>query len=307
MRLAPEDISNKRILFSALDWGLGHVMRSIPLLKKLHNQGCSIFIACDIAQEKLFREELKEVVFLAHTGYSFKFRGKGSFSSDLFFQFPKLLNRLKKERKQVAYFVDTHQIDIVLSDQRMGFYSKTTTSILLTHQLNLPLSILQKPAQWFYTYWVNKFTTIWIPDLAPPNNLAGKLSETKKKNAIYIGWLSRFSKLNSRSNSKTYKIGVIVSGPAPYSDSFFVEMKQRLINQSDKSFIIYHKAEPLEVGQLSIFNCTATDEMQSLLLSAEKIITRAGYSSMMDLKVLDVPAEYIPTPGQSEQEYLVRR
>jgi hypothetical protein len=42
------------------------------------------------------------------------------------------------------------------------------------------------------------------------------------------------------------------------------------------------------------------------MLQAEKIVVRSGYSTIMDLAVLGVlnKAEFHPTPGQTEQEYL---
>jgi predicted glycosyltransferase len=40
------------------------------------------------------------------------------------------------------------------------------------------------------------------------------------------------------------------------------------------------------------------------ILSAETIISRNGYSTLMDLKFLNKKVILIPTPGQLEQEYL---
>jgi hypothetical protein len=48
------------------------------------------------------------------------------------------------------------------------------------------------------------------------------------------------------------------------------------------------------------------EELLPLLQQADKIIVRSGYSTIMDLAVLGLlhKAEFHPTPGQSEQEYL---
>jgi UDP-N-acetylglucosamine:LPS N-acetylglucosamine transferase len=45
-------------------------------------------------------------------------------------------------------------------------------------------------------------------------------------------------------------------------------------------------------------------ELGKLLDFSEHIICRAGYTSIMDLAVLRKKAMIIPTPGQTEQEYL---
>jgi predicted glycosyltransferase len=46
------------------------------------------------------------------------------------------------------------------------------------------------------------------------------------------------------------------------------------------------------------------DELKEILLHSEKIICRSGYSTIMDLIRLNKGALLIPTPGQTEQEYL---
>jgi len=37
------------------------------------------------------------------------------------------------------------------------------------------------------------------------------------------------------------------------------------------------------------------------------VISRSGYTTIMDLAVLEKKAYFIPTPGQNEQEYLAKR
>jgi UDP-N-acetylglucosamine:LPS N-acetylglucosamine transferase len=44
--------------------------------------------------------------------------------------------------------------------------------------------------------------------------------------------------------------------------------------------------------------------MQNAILKSKIIIARSGYSTIMDLSVLNKKAIFIPTPGQTEQEYL---
>ena len=44
--------------------------------------------------------------------------------------------------------------------------------------------------------------------------------------------------------------------------------------------------------------------MAGVILSAKYIICRSGYSTLMDLMALGRKALLVPTPGQTEQEYL---
>lgn len=45
-------------------------------------------------------------------------------------------------------------------------------------------------------------------------------------------------------------------------------------------------------------------KQDDLIRSAKTIISRSGYSTIMDAYFLDALFEIIPTPGQREQEYL---
>ncbi len=46
--------------------------------------------------------------------------------------------------------------------------------------------------------------------------------------------------------------------------------------------------------------------MKELISGSEAIITRSGYTTIMELISLNCSALLIPTPGQTEQEYLAR-
>jgi UDP-N-acetylglucosamine transferase subunit ALG13 len=61
-----------------------------------------------------------------------------------------------------------------------------------------------------------------------------------------------------------------------------------------------------KVGKVTVYNYMSTEELQEYILKADKIICRSGYSSIMDLHTLGKlqNATLIPTPGQTEQEYL---
>jgi UDP-N-acetylglucosamine transferase subunit ALG13 len=50
----------------------------------------------------------------------------------------------------------------------------------------------------------------------------------------------------------------------------------------------------------------AQGDLQPLLNSAHTVICRSGYSSVMDILALGKKSILIPTPGQTEQEYLAQ-
>jgi predicted glycosyltransferase len=51
-------------------------------------------------------------------------------------------------------------------------------------------------------------------------------------------------------------------------------------------------------------NHLPAEALQKEILEAEAVICRAGYTSIMDLLALRATALLVPTPGQTEQEYL---
>jgi predicted glycosyltransferase len=57
-------------------------------------------------------------------------------------------------------------------------------------------------------------------------------------------------------------------------------------------------------GNITTYNHLGTSEMKEKLLVSSNIITRAGYTTIMELISLNCSALLIPTPGQTEQEYL---
>jgi predicted glycosyltransferase len=55
---------------------------------------------------------------------------------------------------------------------------------------------------------------------------------------------------------------------------------------------------------IKVFNHLPADELRQEIERAEWVISRCGYSTIMDLVALQKKALLIPTPAQTEQEYL---
>lgn len=303
--MTPSEIVHKKILFSALNWGLGHVMRSIPLLELLVENKCTVFIACDEQQLPFFQEAMPNAIFLPKKGYPFSFSGKGLFSWDLLKTMPRLIQHLGYETRMAEQWTKEYNIDIVIADQCFGFRSSSVLSIVITHQVNLPITGIPKLAQHFYNKQLDKYDYIWIPDIKGSEALAGKLSQTERKNAVYIGWLSRFRALPNI--TKKYAKAAIISGPEPYNYDYFESIKTMFLAKNEPCFILFHQAKNETIGQLEIFQHLSNDELNIKLQECEVIYSRSGYSTLMDLKTLDVPSVLTPTPGQNEQIYLAKR
>ncbi len=298
MKGLPE-IEMERILFSPLNWGWGHVARSIPMLKMLEEQNNIIFIACSKKQREVYKEYLSSVEYLDGQDYPFGFGGKGNFVLDVLKSFRKLYIFGLKEKKWVKFQVQSLDISMVLSDHRYLFRSKKVKSIFITHQLNLPVPWYLIMAQWVHQYFVLKFDGIWVVD-DPKINLAGKLSTISnwnKKKAQYIGLLSRF-KNKTRIQNPTLKT-TLVSGPSVYAAQFFEDQKKE---QGDASILLFNRK--IHIGPKI---CSATwKEMDEVLLKTKVLIAPSGYSTLMDAYFLECKTHWHPTPGQREQEYLAQ-
>ena len=55
---------------------------------------------------------------------------------------------------------------------------------------------------------------------------------------------------------------------------------------------------------IRIWNHLPSDALNELLNNSDYIVTRSGYSTIMDLLTVKKNAILVPTPGQTEQEYL---
>ncbi|MFT3909775.1 MAG: glycosyltransferase [Ferruginibacter sp.] len=57
---------------------------------------------------------------------------------------------------------------------------------------------------------------------------------------------------------------------------------------------------------ISVFNHLPASGLNELIQRSKLVVARCGYSTIMDLVALNQKAILVPTPGQTEQEYLAR-
>ncbi len=285
---------------------MGHVARCIPLISTFLENGNTVFAAVSEEQGNVLCAYFPSIVLVNHDGYPFVFHGKGNFSLDLARQFKRLNKRLLDEQKQTEQMVNELGIDVVISDHRYGFRSTHVTSILLTHQLNLPVRWYEGWVQKMHEKFLRNFDEIWIPD-TQDSSLAGDLSRnTKEFNCSYIGALSRFQ-LNAVPAVKTIDTVIIASGPTIYAEQFIREQTK---NSQDSGNVLLIAAPDvlMNFSDLTIPVLSSSDwkRCDAQIRKAKKVNSRCGYSTLMDLLVLKVPFSLTPTPGQREQEYLYR-
>jgi uncharacterized protein (TIGR00661 family) len=307
---APLDFPQK-VLIAPLDWGLGHTTRCISIIRYLQQKSCQIFIAANKQQTVLLRQELYNVTFLSLEGYNISYSNKKQhFARNIAFQIPGLLFSIFKEHLWLKQKQKEYQFDLVISDNRYGMYHSKILSVFITHQLGIRSGISKKAdkiVNYWNRRWIRRFDECWVPDIEGPFSLAGELSHPSivPENVKYIGPLSRFSP--SGQASAGY-ILVIISGPEPQRSLFEELVLDQLKTLKEKVILIRglpgDNSLPHYAGNIEIHNHAPTAVFEKLLSNAGMVICRSGYSSIMDLVLTGKKAILIPTPGQTEQEYL---
>ncbi|MEY8849991.1 glycosyltransferase [Psychroserpens sp. XS_ASV72] len=304
-------VFRKRILVAPLNWGLGHATRCIPLIKALQDLGHEPVIASDGVALALLEKEFPELETIALPSYDIKYAKNGQFFKFKMLQnSPKLVNAIKSERKTVNNIVKDKQIDGIISDNRLGVYNKNVPSVFITHQLK----VLSGNTTWLSTKMhqkiIKRFNECWVPDNIGEDNLSGKLGHTEVQGipVKYIGPLSRFNKTE---RPLKYDLMVLLSGPEPQRT-----MLEHVLLDKLKSFdgnIVFVKgkvdgsSEKQTEGQMDIYNYMTSHTLENALNESKFILSRSGYTTVMDLAKLQKKAFFIPTPGQFEQEYLAKR
>ena len=301
-----------RILIAPLEWGLGHATRCIPVINELINQNCDVFIAAEGATFYLLKEEFPALNFLPLMGYRMKYsRGKKILPWKILSQFPKIVFTIYKEHQWLKRMVKQNNIDVVISDNRFGMYHKKIPSVYITHQLLIKTgnTFTERIAQRIHNFFIKKYTECWVPDFEV-NGVAGQLSHPKKlpKKIKYIGALSRFE-LNDA--VKKYDLLISISGPEPQRTIFEDQILNDLRSYQGKILFIRglpenNKPLTFENPSVEIKNHLSAKQLNEAILQSDMILSRCGYTTVMDLVKLQKKAILVPTPGQTEQEYLAK-
>ena len=302
---------NKKILIVPLDWGLGHATRCMPIIAELLLQKCEVIVAGSDTTNQIIRQEFPLLQYELIDGYEISYSSsKWKLPFVIAKQIPKILSRIKSENKWLQQFVTKNQIDIVISDNRYGLHHPTVKTIFMTHQLKIQVpqsKWMQMIVNKINHSYINKFSVCWVPDYET-NAIGGALSNKKGLHHVeYIGNLSRFE---SQNNVEIINdILFLISGPEPQRSLLEQKIISEFANDNTRKIIVRglpKSTEILKINGFTIFNHLSKIELQEKILSSKILVCRAGYSTIMDLIKLNNNALLIPTPGQTEQEYLAK-
>ena len=295
----------KNILVAPLNWGIGHATRCIPIIRKLQEHNFNVIIASSGRSLELLIQEFPNQDFIKIDDYNIKYFSFLPMAISILIQIPKILLSIKKEHAQLKSIINDFKIDGIISDNRYGMYSEEIPSVFITHQLEIQTPIFRSFIKKINHKLIGKFSECWVPDFET-NGIAGKLSHTTNTtiNYKYIGPLSRFTKKKSEIK---YDILAIISGPEPQRSILEKNLIRELKLHKNKSLLLQGKPEKKhtdKINNLTIKSHLSSEELNLAMIESRLIICRAGYSTIMDLFKLQKNAVLIPTPGQTEQEYL---
>ncbi|MCH2200156.1 MAG: hypothetical protein MK081_15380 [Flavobacteriales bacterium] len=294
----------KRVMYAVLDWGLGHATRSVPLIERLIEHDVQVFLAGNGSSLEWLAKRFPDLEFLEKPGKAIRY-SKFFNTLKIAQQAPSFLASALAEKEWTQEMVRDLALRGIISDNCYGIVSEKCPSVLISHQLNLPVpSIMRSPAQRIIKRLTANFNEVWIPDLDSSSALAGKLSHPDSTGkGRYIGLLSQFEPFTEP--SPTELLGM-VSGPEPHR-TLMQEAMVRLFEADTREAVIV-TGKPgggTEVkDNVTIIHDPEPQQLAELLSGAQTIICRSGYSSLMDLATLGKRAVIIPTPGQPEQEFL---
>lgn len=232
--------------------------------------------------------------------------------SNVLIQFPTLLMVYFKEINQANHICTSTGATAIISDNRFGFRSQGAKNFYITHQINILHSnpLISQMASSIHQWIIKKFDLCWIPDYAKERSLAGLLSTSKSLlNKEYIGPLTRISNHHSK---KIWDICVLMSGPEPQRSILESKLLKVLNLLTDYKILFIRGIKARKdistlANHIKIVNLITSTDISTALNTSKLLICRSGYSTLMDIEKIDIKAIFIPTPGQTEQEYLANQ
>jgi hypothetical protein len=305
--------TTQNILVAVLNWGLGHATRMVPVIDRLIESHAHVVIASSGSAGRLLCQRYPQLHYYELADYKVRYARGWLMGIAMAKNAHTIARAIRMENRKVAEIHERENLDIIIADNRYGCHLPNTTNILVTHQVrprapagfNMFQPVINRQVQ----QYINRFDECWIPDV-PSQNLSGQLSDPSqlKIPAKYIGWLSRFSQKLPRHGNKDYDWLAILSGPEPQRSYLQTKFIHNCVRKGQKGAVLAGKpgATNNTIDGIPIIPHLADEEMLQLISRSRHVLMRPGYSSLMDFVTISQPALLVPTPGQTEQQYLAK-
>jgi UDP-N-acetylglucosamine:LPS N-acetylglucosamine transferase len=312
-------MSNKKplVVLSMLNWGFGHLTRCFPIILSLIELKKQLLIVCTPAQQEVLAKSFDGLIFFNAADDAPKYgKTKAATLFKLSLQAPFQLMKVKRDNKIVARLSQQYDIELIISDNKYGFYHPEIPSVILTHQLNIQTGLgkwADAVANRINRKLLSRFNEVWVVDGVGLNSLAGSLSAASDNIQVPVKWIGALNRLQTQAQKGSEKLLIILSGPEPQRTVLEELIVNQLpVNNRHITFIRGTKKEfsAQALQKLSSLQFTnwidlaGLAEIEHLLSQTEWVMGRAGYTSLMEWITGGWKSIVIPTPGQAEQEYL---
>jgi len=299
-------------MVAPLNWGLGHATRCIPIINTLLNHNFNVLIASDGAALELLKKEFPTLESFELPSYNIQYPLKGSFFKlKMITAMPQFYKTMATEKKMLKKIVEERKIDGIISDNRFGVRASGIPCVYITHQLNVLSGSTTFFSTWLHQRIIKKFDICWVPDVNDAAlNHSGKMGHVEKS-VFPIKYFGIMGRMEKKPKPKQIDILAILSGPEPQRSQFERILIQELQSSNKTILLIQGVMEEKQIwtkqGNITLVNFMQSEELSNYINQSEVVISRSGYSSIMDLSLMEKKAFFVPTPGQYEQEYLARR
>ncbi|MGH8215001.1 MAG: glycosyltransferase [Rhodanobacteraceae bacterium] len=309
----------RRILYGVYHWGLGHATRSLGLIQALLERGDEVTILMQPgAGMSLLQSELGDACEY------FPFRDTPApfsrypvvFYLRMTAAMPWVLAGYRREHRVTEKLVAERHFDCVVSDSRFGVWSSEVPSYCIFHSIHQVVPFFsrftERVTEWGQRDLLKGFTKILIPDVADNGGLSGWLGHDPdfdwgEGRLVHIGPLSSVPRMDVEQDIDVF---FSVSGIEPQRGLLEDLVLAALPRLSGKIVVTLGRpkndGERREIAGATVHGYLNRERQAEMLNRAKLVMTRSGYTTLMELAGLGRRALFVATPGQSEQEYLAR-
>lgn len=307
-----------KVFYAVLNMGLGHAARSLPLIREFLRRGWEVLLGSNGRALEFLKLELPDTPFRVTPDYRIEYtRCRCLLLPKLAAQMPGLLQTIREEQRCCEKIVSEFSPDLIISDHCYGMYHRQAPSYFISHQIYFAMPAgMGFLAPWgarFNTRFHQNYRNVIIPDLpdGPGGLLSGEMSRLPPGSAERYTYGGILSSITRQECSELLDMLVSVSGPEPQRTLLEQKILQQIESVPGKKVVVLGKSEASralrETPDLRVYTHLPRREMNRLFNCADLIVSRPGYSTLMELAELGKKALLIPTPGQTEQASLARR
>jgi len=302
-----------KIIYGVCSWGLGHATRSLPVIRKLIEEGNDLAIISNGRALELLKKELgKDIEYFDIQDYPMLLsENSRQFMAKSVIYWPAFIKRMESGLQKLQKILENRKCDKIISDGRYDIYSRKIPSFFISHQIRImnPLRIkmFERGSEIFNLFFFKRFAGVIVPDYKE-DDLSGDLSHNlhriDENKLHYVGVLSDFKKKKTK---KDIDYLISLSGPEPQRTLLENKLFSQIDNLTGKIVVTLgttEKNQKLNKNNIQIYSFLKKEGRIDFLNKTKLVVSRSGYSTIMDLAVIGTKALLIPTPGQIEQEYL---